>query len=237
MNNNRSWFWGLVGLVGMLLFLGCGGYGSPSDVAERYLAAMQVGDYRGAQALASEDSQALLEALAKGNPPIGDHLVDIEVGTYKVSGDRAAVEYTVDGEPHVLGLVKESEEWKAIFEPLGGHVGLSQPTTVKETEARRAAVDFLVALYSGDKQTALDLSTWDSHPEIELLDYDYKREKPDAIDILDVTENGETGTVHYTRNGKSFYQDLVLTGQGWKVKFDRTDEEVFEDLQRGLDQM
>lgn len=225
-----------LGLMGVVL-VGCGGADAPDDVAEHYLDAIQVGDYAGAKDFASQGSQAALEELASKNAPVGDRLMDFEVGDYKVSGNRAAVEYEVDGNPGVLSLVDEGNGWKVIYQANAGQGGAAEPSMAKETEAGRVAREFLEALYSGDKQTALGLSTWDSHPEIELLDYDYKREKPDVIKVLEVTEKGESGTVHYTRNGKSFYQDLVLTGKGWQVKFDRTDEEVFEDLQHGLDGM
>ena len=217
----------------------CSG-GSPSSVTAHYLDAVQVGDYKGAQQYASAASQHALQALADQELPITGEIVDYKIGKERISGDRAAVEYTVGATAHIMSLVRESDRWKVIYasgstDGSAADEGGTAPAGPFTAGPGLVGKQFLEALYSGEVGVAKGYATHHSQMDLDMLDYAYKRSAPDKLELLDVKENGNNATLHYKRNEKERWLELVKTGNNWQVEFKRSTEDIFEDLQHGLD--
>ena len=213
----------------------CSG-GSPSAVTAHYLDAVQVGDYKGAQQYASAASQPALQALADQELPVGE-IVEYTIGKERISGDRAVVEYTAGETAHTMSLVQESGAWKVIFAAAAAATtgGDDAPVGAFAQGPGLVGKQFLEALYTGEVGVAKGYATHKSQMDLDMIDYAYKRSNPDKLELLDVKENGNNATLHYNRNEKERWLELVKTGNNWQVEFKRSTEDIFEDLQHGLD--
>ncbi|MBK9449642.1 MAG: DUF4878 domain-containing protein [Bacteroidetes bacterium] len=217
----------LVPLVLTIFLSACAGK-SPKSVAERYLTAIQVGDYKGAQQFASAESQAPLAELAAKNQAIGDHIIQFEVGEEKISGERAVVEFKQDGNPHILSLIQENGEWKVIYaavDPNSSSPGIANPQ-----DAGYIAKLFLEALHSGEVREAMKYATEDAQRSLDMLNYNSKRSQPDHIKILDVKQNDQYATVHYTKNDKERWLELVKENDEWKAEWKHLNDDTFDDI-------
>ncbi len=218
------WF---VPLVLTLFLSACAGK-SPKSVAERYLTAIQVGDYKGAQQFASAESQAPLAELAAKNQAIGDHIIQFEVGEEKISGERAVVEFKQDGNPHILSLIQENDEWKVIYVPTNSNSTAAAEANLQD--AGYIAKLFLEALHSGEVREAMKYATKDAQRSLDMLNYNYKRSQPDHIKILDVKQNDQYATVHYTKNNKERWLELVKENDEWKAEWKHLNDDTFDDI-------
>ncbi len=213
----------------------CSG-GSPSAVTGHFLDAVQVGDYKGAQQYASAASQTALQALADQELPVADAIVEYTIGKERISGDRAVVEYTAGETAHTMSLVQELGAWKVIFAAAAAATGGSNaPEGAFAQGPGLVGKQFLEALYTGEVGVAKGYATHHSQMDLDMIDYAYKRSTPDKLELLDVKENGNNATLHYRRNEKERWLELVKTGNTWQVEFKRSTEDIFEDLQHGLD--
>jgi hypothetical protein len=217
----------LVPLVLTIFLSACAGK-SPKSVVERYLTAMQVGDYKGAQQFASAESQAPLAELAAKNQAVGDRLLKFELGEEKISGERAVVEFQQEGIPHILSLIQENGEWKVIYVPTDPNSPSSPLVNLQD--AGYIAKLFLEALHSGEVREAMKYATEDAQRSLDMLNYNYKRSQPDHIKILDVKQNDQFATVHYTKNDKDRWLELVKENDTWKAEWKHLNDDTFDDI-------
>jgi hypothetical protein len=205
----------------------------PLKVAEKFLTTLQVGDYKGAKDYASASSQAALEALAAKNEAVPDVVVRIEMGAEKISGDRAVVSYRKNAVEHVLSLVKEGGEWKAIY--VADTAALSPGGLTFDKGPGLVAQKFLDALAIGDTQEAEKYVTFMSQGSLKILDLSDKRTHPDVMRIVDIKDKGDDATVNYTKNGDDRWLDMTLVDGQWKVEWKMSDADVFDHLERSVD--
>jgi hypothetical protein len=202
---------------------------SPKSVAERYLTAIQVGDYKGAQQFASAESQEPLAALAEQKLPVGDHLPKFEMGEEVISGERAVVEFKQDGNPHLLSLIQENGEWKVIYAAVDPNSSAAAAIPNPQ-DAGYIGKLFLEALHSGEVREAMKYATKDAQRALEMVNYNYKRSQPDHIKILDVKQNEQYATVHYTKNDKERWLEMVKEHDEWKAEWKHLNDDTFDDL-------
>ena len=108
-------------LLGGIL-TGCGGSDDPEGVAEGFLSALADMDFKKASKFGTENTQAslkMLDSMMKIMPE--DQKKEMKSGKptitgSSVEGDKAYVEYEMDGQPDTLMLVKEGNSWKVDWE-------------------------------------------------------------------------------------------------------------------------
>lgn len=107
-----------------ILIYSCSGGGSsatPSEVAEKFLNALQDGDFKTAKKNATEKSQEFLGqmetmyATMEGLDDIKE-TKEIAVTNEQIDGDKATVSYTEDGDSMEIILLKENGAWKVAFD-------------------------------------------------------------------------------------------------------------------------
>jgi len=104
-----------------ILIYSCSGGGSPSQVADKFLNALQDGDFETAKKYSTEKSQDFLGDLAEMYKSMEvmdlDHETkDITVTNESIDGDKSIVSYTEDGDSMEITLVKENGSWKVAFD-------------------------------------------------------------------------------------------------------------------------
>ena len=156
-----------------LVLWACSG-ASPKQVAEKFLTAMNTGDYAEAKKLASKDSQmavGLAEANSKDKPA---EAKKIEIGEETVSENSAVVKYKEDGENRTLKLVKEDGSWKATWSKDDMDPG---PAMTGEL--------FLKAMAKGDIEEAKKHATRDAQASLDMMSAtsDAKKANPPKLHI------------------------------------------------------
>lgn len=95
----------------------CGGGSNPEAVAEKFLVAIEDGNYDEAKKHCTESTGQIIDQLASMTAMQGDSAKKepkkIEIVSSEISGDTSAVvKYKADGEEKSIDLVKVEDEWK-----------------------------------------------------------------------------------------------------------------------------
>ena len=103
----------LAGLLCVVFIAGCGGGGGPSSAAKKFYSAVEKGDTKAMEGVATADVMAVMEwALAMASEQITEK-GKITKTTEKIDGDKAVVTLTFsNGETEDLDMVKEDGKWK-----------------------------------------------------------------------------------------------------------------------------
>lgn len=97
----------------MILFA-CGAGNSPQKVGEKFLKAMEAGNFSEAKKYATRKAQDQIDQVAGlSNVGASGHPEDIVVGEVEDFGDRATLHYTDGGNKKTLEMIKQDGEWKA----------------------------------------------------------------------------------------------------------------------------
>lgn len=105
-----------IALLGVFVLWACGGELGPKETGEKFLNAINSGDFSGAQSYGTKETNESLKVLAEmpGAGSQGENAT-LEFGELTENGDNASLAYKKDGKDMTLELKKEDGSWKAIW--------------------------------------------------------------------------------------------------------------------------
>jgi ketosteroid isomerase-like protein len=103
----------LAGIICVVFIAACGGSESPSSVAKKFYAAVEKGDSKAIEQLATPETAQLLALFGeKAKGTLGEY-GEIKSTTEKIDGDTAVVTLNfANGDSDDLNLVKVDGKWK-----------------------------------------------------------------------------------------------------------------------------
>ena len=115
MNKKRALFISAFALAAVLVLWACGKEMTASESADKFLTAVQEGDFDGAKKYATDETADALGMMG-GDDKEKPEAKKVEIVGEEVDGDKATVKYTLDGgEEKSLKMEKQGTEWKAIM--------------------------------------------------------------------------------------------------------------------------
>ena len=113
---NRTLKIAALSFVAVLVLWACGKEMTASDCAEKFLTAVQNGDWDAAKTYATDDTDGAIDLLS-GSDEEKNTPKAVKIVGEEVNGDEATVTYTLDGgEEKTVTMQKAGSKWEAVME-------------------------------------------------------------------------------------------------------------------------